>query len=170
MSHYLVKSSGKNFDVRVEPLRENYAVVVNGRKKSVKTESLGGSRMLVLIDNHPNEIDIRSDGYESRRLVFVKGTEIEVEIEDFRLAQAKKVAGMATSVFSARNVKAPMPGLILEVKVSAGEKVLRHQPLVVIEAMKMENIIKSPSDAVIKKVFVSPENSVEKSDLLIEFE
>lgn len=169
MERYAVKVSGREYDVRVEPAGENFSVLVGKNKKSVAVQNLGGSRMLLLIDNQPHEIDIRSDGYESRRLVFVKGTEIEVEIEDFRLAQAKKVAGMSDRKVTVQNVKAPMPGLILEVKVSPGEKVGERQPLVVIEAMKMENIIKSPRNGVIKKVSVISGQSVEKNDLLIEF-
>ncbi len=170
MSHYLVKASGREFDVKVESSSENYSVIINGKKKSVAAESLGGSRMLLLIDHHPAEIDIRSDSYDNRRLVFVKGTEIEVEIEDFRIAQAKKVAGISSITAEIKAIKAPMPGLILEVKVESRDKVRLHQPLVVIEAMKMENIIKSLASAVIKKVFVAPGQSVEKDDLLIEFE
>ena len=170
MSQYLVKVSGKEFDVKVEAVGDSFSINLNGRKKSVVAESLGGSRLLLLVDNHPSEIDIRASDYESRRLVFVKGTEIEVEIEDFRLAQAKKVAGMTSTSTVARHIKSPMPGLILEVKVSKGERVQMHQPLVVIEAMKMENIIKAPADAIVKNISVTPGQSVEKNDLLIEFE
>jgi len=170
MAHYLVKVSGKEFEVKVEPSGESYSVIISGKKKSVVAESLGGSRMLLLIDNQPNEIDIRSDSYDNRRLVFVKGTEIETEIEDFRIAQAKKVAGMTSTGTAIRSVRAPMPGMILEVKVQAGDKVQILQPLVVIEAMKMENIIKSPVAATVKRVAVITGKSVEKNDPLIEFE
>jgi len=170
MAHYLVKVSRKEFDVKVELSGESYSVIINGQNKSVVVESLGGSRMLLITDNHPAEIDIRSDGYDNRRQVLIKGTEIEAEIENYRLAQAKQVAGMFSTSTAIMNIKAPMPGLILEVKVKSGDKVHRHQPLVVIEAMKMENIIKSSADAVVKKVSVKPGRSVEKNDLLIEFE
>ncbi len=170
MPHYLARASGKEFDVKIDSLGDEFSVTVNGKSKSVIAQWLGGSRMLLLIDNHPHEIDIRSDGYDNRRLAFVKGTEIEVEIENFRLAQAKKVAGMSSSEPVIKSVKAPMPGLILEIKVQVGDKVPKHLPLVVIEAMKMENIIKSPIDATVKKVAVLSGESVEKNDILIEFE
>ncbi len=170
MPHYLARASGKEFDVKIEPLGEEFSVTVNGKSKSVKAQWLGGSRMLLLIDNHPHEIDIRSDGYDNRRLAFAKGAEIEVEIENFRLAQARKVAGMSSSQPIVKSIKAPMPGMILEIKVQVGDKVQKLQPLVVIEAMKMENIIKSPIDATVKRVAVMPGKSVEKKDLLLEFE
>jgi biotin carboxyl carrier protein len=69
-----------------------------------------------------------------------------------------------------KTVKAPMPGLILEIMIGVGEKANRNQPLVVIEAMKMENIIKSPVNASVKRILTSRGKSVEKNDLLIEFE
>jgi biotin carboxyl carrier protein len=126
--------------------------------------------MLLTIDNRPYEIDIRTNGYESHRLVFIKGIEIEAEIEDYRLAQVKKTAGAVAGDTTVKVIKAPMPGLILEIKVSRSDRVHKHQPLVIIEAMKMENIIKSPADATIKRVAVTSGQSVEKNDLLIEFE
>lgn len=63
-----------------------------------------------------------------------------------------------------------MPGLILEVKVNQGEQVESGQLILVIEAMKMENAIKSSAASVVKNVAVSKGQSVEKGDLLIEFE
>ncbi len=68
------------------------------------------------------------------------------------------------------DIKAPMPGLILEINVSNGEEVKEGQPLLVLEAMKMENTITSPKDGVIKYVGVTKGLSVAKNELLIEFE
>jgi len=170
VSRYQIRVSEKEFDVKVDSLGENYDVSVNGKKKSVEVQKLGGSRMLLLIDNQPHEVDIRANGYESRRIVFAHGTEIELEIEDYRIAQARKVAGMKSGAAEVKNIKAPMPGLILEVKVGSGDKVRAQQPLLVIEAMKMENIIKSPAEAVVKRIATATGKSVEKNDLLIEFE
>lgn len=170
MSRYLVTIQRREFDISFAPTGDNYTATVNKKRKQVSFEPLGGSRMLLTVDNQPSEIDIRANGYDNNRLVFIKGTEIEAEIEDYRLAQVKKVAGVAAVGTAIKAIKAPMPGLILEMKVSVGDKVRRQQPLAIIEAMKMENIIKSPVDAVIKKVAVLSGQSVEKNDLLIEFE
>jgi biotin carboxyl carrier protein len=170
MSRYLAKVDGKVFDVKVDRATEGFSFLINGKTKSVKAEILGGTRILILIDNQPSEIEIRANGYEAKRVVFVKGAEIEVEIEDYRLAQAKRVAGMGNAENAIKTVKAPMPGLILEIMIGVGEKANRNQPLVVIEAMKMENIIKSPVNASVKRILTSRGKSVEKNDLLIEFE
>lgn len=67
-------------------------------------------------------------------------------------------------------IKAPMPGLILEVSVKVGQEVNENDALLILEAMKMENVINSPRDGVIKTVSVVNGDAVEKNQLLIEFE
>ena len=67
------------------------------------------------------------------------------------------------------SIKAPMPGLIIDLKVKDGDAVKHNDPLIVLEAMKMENIIKSPGDGVVKSVKVTKGESVEKNQILIEF-
>jgi biotin carboxyl carrier protein len=64
---------------------------------------------------------------------------------------------------------APMPGNILEVLVSEGDKVAKGDPIVILEAMKMENVIKAPTDVTIKKINVLIGDNVKKNQTLIEF-
>lgn len=66
-------------------------------------------------------------------------------------------------------LKAPMPGLVLNVMVAVGDEVKKGDSLLVLEAMKMENIIKSPADAVVKKIGVKQGDKIEKNTVLIEF-
>ena len=66
-------------------------------------------------------------------------------------------------------LKAPMPGLILEVLFKVGDKVKKGEPIIILEAMKMENILSSPTDAIIKELKVKPQQTVEKNNVLINF-
>jgi len=66
-------------------------------------------------------------------------------------------------------VKAPMPGLVLKVMVTEGDEVKKGDNLFVLEAMKMENIIKSPADVVVKTVKLKPGDKVEKGQVLLQF-
>ena len=66
-------------------------------------------------------------------------------------------------------VKAPMPGMVLNILVHEGNEVKKGDVLLVLEAMKMENMLKSPTDGVIKKIAVQKGNAVEKNQLLIQF-
>lgn len=67
------------------------------------------------------------------------------------------------------SIKAPMPGLIIALKVKEGDTVKQNDPLLILEAMKMENIIKSAGEGVVKSVKVKKGDSVEKNQVLIEF-
>ncbi len=68
------------------------------------------------------------------------------------------------------DIKAPMPGLILEINVKEAQEVKEDDPILILEAMKMENVINSPRDGVIKSIKVNQGDTVEKNALLIEFE
>jgi biotin carboxyl carrier protein len=68
-----------------------------------------------------------------------------------------------------KEIKAPMPGSILSIVVKEGAEVAKGDPLLILEAMKMENMIKSPGDGIIDKILVGEKESVEKNQVLISF-
>ena len=68
------------------------------------------------------------------------------------------------------DLKAPMPGLVLSIDVEVGKEVKKGDALLILEAMKMENVIKSPTDGVIKSIAVKTSQAVEKNQLLLNFE
>lgn len=70
---------------------------------------------------------------------------------------------------SAKEIKAPMPGLIFDIKVKEGDEVKQGDPILILEAMKMENILKSPGDGTVKKIKIKKGESVEKNQVLIQF-
>lgn len=67
------------------------------------------------------------------------------------------------------DLKAPMPGLVLEIAVEVGQEVAKGDTLLILEAMKMENVIKSPTDGFIKSLSVSQAETVEKNQLILNF-
>jgi biotin carboxyl carrier protein len=68
-----------------------------------------------------------------------------------------------------KEIKAPMPGLIHEIKVAVGDEVKKGDPILILEAMKMENIIKSPGEGKVKHIKIEKGQSVEKNQVLIQF-
>ena len=68
------------------------------------------------------------------------------------------------------DLKAPMPGLVLEVSVAVGQEVIKGETLLILEAMKMENVIKSPTDGVIKSIAINKGETVEKNQIILNFE
>lgn len=67
------------------------------------------------------------------------------------------------------DIKAPMPGMVLNILVAEGQEVKKGDALIVLEAMKMENILKSPTDGTIKKIAIKKGVAVEKNQILIQF-
>ena len=68
------------------------------------------------------------------------------------------------------DIKAPMPGRVLDIMLNIGDSVVKGESVLVLEAMKMENVIKSPTDGVVKRITVEKNQAVEKNEVLIEFE
>jgi len=82
-----------------------------------------------------------------------------------------KELGLSVSKAHLENeIKAPMPGLILEINVEEGQEVKEGDSLLVLEAMKMENTITASNDAIIKSITIEKGQSVAKNELLIELE
>ncbi len=73
------------------------------------------------------------------------------------------------AVKKVNEIKAPMPGMVLNILVTEGQEVKKGDTLIILEAMKMENSLKSPSDGVIKKIAVNKGVAVEKNQILIHF-
>ena len=90
-----------------------------------------------------------------------------VEVEDERAARLKQLARSEAGTAGTIDVKAPMPGLVVRLPVHKGEAVKKGQSLVVIEAMKMENDIKSPADGVIAALHITERTAVEKNVRLL---
>ncbi len=86
-------------------------------------------------------------------------TPYELIAEDMGLTTGHSVA--------TGDIRAPMPGIILEVMVRERDQVEQGSPLLVLEAMKMENVIKAPHSGIIKSIHVKEGESIDKNDLLI---
>jgi biotin carboxyl carrier protein len=69
-----------------------------------------------------------------------------------------------------QSVQAPMPGLVTNIKVAEGQQIEKGMPLIILEAMKMENVIAAPHDATVKSIHVTIGQAVETGLKLIEFE
>lgn len=113
---------------------------------------------------------VSSDFNKKTYSVKVNNNTYDVVLND---ALDQQIAALGFEIGASKKVndiKAPMPGLILEINVKEAQEVKEDDPLLILEAMKMENVINSPRDGVIKSIKVSQGNTVEKNALLIEFE
>jgi glutaconyl-CoA/methylmalonyl-CoA decarboxylase subunit gamma len=148
MSEYVLTINGKEFRAEVSEINaERARVTVNGREFQVGLQQLALSKLL------PAE---------------TKKSEVRAEaaaaIPAVRPTLEAPPAGADVSNF----VRSPLPGLIVDVKVGAGEKVKAGQVIVTMEAMKMENQIQATIDGTVKKIFVKKGDNVAEGDTLIE--
>lgn len=117
---------------------------------------------LIQIENNFNDekkVDLRING----KIVQVQlKSKLDSLLESMGLSQggAKKI----------NETKAPMPGLVLKVLAHEGQEVQKGDPLLVLEAMKMENIIKAPGNATVGKIMVNQGQAVEKNQVLLRFQ
>jgi biotin carboxyl carrier protein len=131
----------------------------------------GNEKFHLLKDSISYKAEVVSADFLSKKYTIkVNNNTYEVAISNALdlLIQSMGIERGRTKVVNA--IKAPMPGLILEINVSVGQEVKENDPLLILEAMKMENSFLSPRDGIIKSIAVSIGNAVDKGQLLIEFE
>jgi biotin carboxyl carrier protein len=106
------------------------------------------------------------DGWE----IQIAGRRIVVRVEDERTRAIRELAGQAAGPVAARDLRAPMPGLVARVLVEPGQTVHEGTGLVIVEAMKMENELMATAPGRVATVEVAEGDTVNQSDLLVTFE
>lgn len=116
-------------------------------------------RVLVLKEDRENN---------TVRLRIGSGT-YTVQLQDEQ-SRMMHTLGFDKAVKKVREIKAPMPGLVLNIMVKPGDVLKKNDPVLVLEAMKMENLIKAPGDAVVSSIQAVQGKAVEKGQILVSFE
>lgn len=132
------------------------------------------------ISHKPESFSILSDnekivGVVSKNRSLKNNYKVEIEGEYFDVSIKSELdlllqyLGLNSMVINKlKAIKAPMPGLVIEINVEEGQKVDENEKILVLEAMKMENVLKISHEAVIKKVLIKKGQAVEKGQILIE--
>ena len=125
-----------------------------------------------LIQNHrSHNVQVLKKDFPNKYYVLkVNSNVYKVHISDDLDILIDKLGLEAGKTSLENDIKAPMPGLILEISAKVGQEVKEGDAIMVLEAMKMENTLTSPKDGVIKSIGVEKGQSVAKNELLIEFE
>ncbi|MEP7142712.1 MAG: acetyl-CoA carboxylase biotin carboxyl carrier protein subunit [Ferruginibacter sp.] len=115
-----------------------------------------------------NAVLVEADTYNKKFKISIEGEIFLIEIKD-ELDQMLEIMGFGLAVNKQlTNIKAPMPGLVLEIDVTEGQLVNAGDKILILEAMKMENSIMIPASATIKKILVSKGQAVDRGQVLVE--
>ena len=138
---------------------------------------VGTRRHLVILDDQ--KASIRTAFLDNRRIEFgwsrvdddyvilIEGIEYRIAVHDARGEKATKFRRKATAETGDTEIKAPIPGMISKVLVAEGDKVKKDQPLLTLDAMKLENEIASPKDGTIKSIAAKAGAKVDKGQTLV---
>lgn len=165
---YIVTIDEKEFEIDIRDTGNELAIAVDGRE--LTTSIVSGDirhQFLMLLDAKSYDTEV----FEADRgvAVFLHGREFGCTVEDQRLVAIRKAAGIKLDT-GRKDLHAPMPGLVMRILKSVGDKVKKGDPLLVVEAMKMENELKSPTDGVIREILAIVGKPVDKGAVLVSFE
>ena len=161
-------------------LKVKYTAQINDHFKiDISQEELDKSDIIRIDDQHFHIVKngqslnakvVSADFERKAFLIRINGRDYDIQLKD---SFDRLVSEMGLSVVSGakvKDVKAPMPGLVLDVNVDPGQDVKKGDKLLILEAMKMENVIKSDGDGTVKAVHIDKGAAVDKGQLLIEME
>ena len=161
------KLNGISYDVSSD---EDLSIV-DGRALDWDIVRLSPTRYHILYQNKSYSAELVQHDETSKTISLkINGKLHKVEIKDRYDLLLEKMGINGSSAGKLNSVKAPMPGLIVKVNVSVGDTVKPGDALLVLEAMKMENMIKASTEAKVSQVKVKKGDSVEKGQVLIEFQ
>ena len=156
-------------EINYNNYNQNFDIFVN--KKYIKFKSdwkIGFPLLSALIDNNVLYFEVNREG--PRYSISHKSSIIDVNVLSDRHAELNAIMVPRKKPDTSKFLLSPMPGLLSSIFVKKGQKVQEGESLVIIEAMKMENIIKAEKDVIIKEIFCKEKDSLLVDQSIIEFE
>ncbi|MFZ5518709.1 MAG: biotin/lipoyl-containing protein [Candidatus Zhuqueibacterota bacterium] len=166
---YVARIHNKEFSIELEDRGGEVVAIFEEGTYPIQLNEIDGSRIFsALIGNRSFEIEINrnSTGY----LVSHQGRSLKCTVEDERLVRLKRAMGSQVVDRQEKELRAPMPGLVVVVEATPGQRVKPGDGLLIIEAMKMENEIRAKFEGTVKEIKIQPRQPVEKNQVLMIFE
>ena len=162
---YIVDVNGKRLTVDLGA----DGISVDGKRVSAHVEEVDGTPIMLLnVDGTLHRLAVRRGENRGQYSIWSDSHRFEVDALDERRRAINDMSGAAAANAGPAPLLAPMPGLVVRLNVAVGDQVQAGQPLVVMEAMKMENELRSTSAGVVAVIRVQPGAVVEKGAALVE--
>jgi biotin carboxyl carrier protein len=153
-----------------EAARNDDGLLINNKATTADIKHIGEGIYHIIEGNQSYNADVVSfNSVEKTAQIKINNNIYTITVKDQFDILLDKLGLSSLSGAQLSEIKAPMPGLVLKVFAVEGDEVKKGDNLLVLEAMKMENIIKCPADVTIKKIRIKSGNKVEKGQILIEF-
>jgi biotin carboxyl carrier protein len=164
----MYKASVNNTTFEIEPRDEGF--FVNEKLVLWDVEKLNDGHFHVIYGQKSFRVEVVKTDFTTKSFtVKVNGRSYQIGLKDQFDLLLEKMGMNSGQTAKINIIKAPMPGLIIDLKIKDGDAVKAGDTLLILEAMKMENIIKSPGEGVVKSIKVKKGDTVEKNQVLIEF-
>jgi biotin carboxyl carrier protein len=145
------------------------AISINDKLFSGDIKQVGPFSYNIIYNGESMNLEVLvSDAKNKKHQLKINGKVVDVQLEDKYDELLKKLGMDASSSQKIGDLKAPMPGLVVNIPVSEGDVIKKGDVLLILEAMKMENALKAVADATVKKIMVKTGQAVEKNQVLIQ--
>ena len=161
---YDVEVNGRVVPVTVHRANGGFVVTVGGREWTIDAARVDGHTLSLLVGSSSQEVTIAADTTPGQLAVGVRGVPLSVTVNG-RRRWARREEGAAGG--GPQQLVAPMPGKIVRVLAKVGTSVQPRQPLIVVEAMKMENELRATRPGVVSELLVAEGQSVDAGALLL---
>jgi biotin carboxyl carrier protein len=161
---YDVDVNGHLRQVNVHRADGHFVVTVDGREWTIDAARVDAHTLSLLVGSSSQEVTIAADSTPGRLAVALKGVPLSVTVNGRRRWGRKEDGGTAGGP---EHLVAPMPGKIVRVLAKLGAAVQARQPLIVVEAMKMENELRANRAGVVAELLVQEGQSVDAGALLL---
>lgn len=167
---YNITINNTNYDV-VPKNGARHTGTINNQEYAVDMVQENANNWVITKDGKEHRVEVVNLDTDNKLAVLrINGRKYSLKLQDEfdQLLKDLGLEGMAVKKVS--EIKSPMPGLVLDIIVKPGDVIKKGDPVLVLEAMKMENSIKSQTDAVVKSIEIETGVAVEKGQVLIRFE
>jgi biotin carboxyl carrier protein len=164
---FVAMMDGKQHIIEVQKADNgNYEMSLDGRAFDVDARKMPSQIVSMLLDHKSYDVDLeriakKSDTLDGRVHVRVRGRVMRFEILDERRLKMKEAQGFRLDVSGMAAIDSPMPGKVIKILAKEGESVKEGQGVIVVEAMKMENELRTPKAGVVKEIKVKEGDAVD---------